>query len=339
MDGSAGKNDIETMLQLAYLRVTKPRQDQEVFTSYIGKQRDLAQNSMTRPESVFADTVTATLFSNNPRVARIPRPGDFDHIQLQRLQEIYRSRSSSVAGFTFYLVGSFDVEKIKPLLATYLGGLPAAKLPGMYIDRGVRPVRGVVKKNVYAGTEPKSTISIVFSGEAKFSTREQMKMEALMEVMNIKLIEVLREKMGAIYGGGMGGALSKLPYEGYSIGINLPCGPENVDKVIAATFAEIQKIKDQGPDAEDLEKVKADWSKNYRRNLRENRYWLGQLRGKELNGTERDELLSFGDWYASLTAADLQQAAQRYFDLQNYVQVVLYPVTAQATSQATPSAK
>jgi len=335
MDGHAGNDDIETMLQIVYLRVTQQRQDQAIFSSFLGKQRDMAQNSLSRPEAVFSDTLVSTLFNNHPRVARIARPGDFDHIQLNRLLEIYRARATSAAGFTFYLVGSFDVEKIKPLLATYLGGLPAAKIPAMYIDRGARPVRGVVKKEVHAGTEPKSTISIIFTGEAKFSTREQMKMEALTEIMNIKLIEVLREKMGAIYGGGMGGSLSKLPYENYSIGINLPCGPENVDKVIAATFAEIQKVKDHGPEAEDLEKVKASWAKNHRRNLRENGYWLGQLRGPELNGTQREDVLSFGDWYAGLTAADIQQAAQQYFDLQNYVQVVLYPAVAPATAAAT----
>jgi len=325
LGGYSGGADIESMLQLAYLRVTAQRRDPAIFASFINKQRDVAQNSLSRPESVFADTVTGTLFNNNPRVFRVARPEDFDHVQLDRLLEIYRARSASAAGFTFYLVGSFDVEKVKPLLATYLGGLPAAKVPAMYVERGVRPVRGVVKKEVRAGTEPKSMISITFTGEAKYSTLEQMRMEALTEVMNIKLIEVLREKMGAIYGGGMSGTLSKVPYENYSVGISLPCAPENVDKVIAATFAELQKIKDNGPDAADLAKVKAAWDKNYRRNLRENRYWLSQLRGPEINGTGRDDVLSYGAWFDSLTADDLRQAARRYFDLENYVQVVLYP--------------
>jgi hypothetical protein len=48
-------------------------------------------------------------------------------------------------------------------------------------------------------------ISLTFTGPAEFSEREQMRMAALMEVMNLRIIEELREKMALIYGGGMNG--------------------------------------------------------------------------------------------------------------------------------------
>jgi zinc protease len=325
LSGSSTNADIESMLQLAYLEMTQPRKDPVIFQSFIDKQRELAQNSMSRPEAVFLDTIGRTMFNNHPRVPLLPKPADFDRIQLDRVMEMYRSRMSSVAGFTFYLVGSFEVEKVKPLLAAYLGGLPAAKVPTRYVDWGVRPVRGVVKKEVRQGAEAKSTVSITFTGEAKYSLDEQLRMSALTEVMNIKLVEVLREKMGLIYGGGMRGALSRDPYEAYFVALNLPCGPENVDKVIAATFAEIQKIKDNGPEMADLEKVKAAWVNNNRRALRENGYWLGQLVAADANGTDPEALLNFEARIAALTPQQVQQAAQRYLDTSNYLQAVLYP--------------
>ena len=325
LSGNSSNADIELMLQLAYLEMTQPRKDAAIFNSFIGKQRDLAQNSMSRPEAVFLDTIGRALFNGHPRVPLVPRPADFDRIQLDRVMEMYRSRMSSAAGFTFYLVGSFDVEKVKPLLATYLGGLPAAKVPARYVDWGVRPARGVIKKEVRVGAEAKSTISISFTGEAKFSLDEQLRLTALIEVMNIRLVEVLREQLGLIYGGGMRGTLAKDPYESYLVTANLPCGPENVDKVIAATFAEIRKIKEQGVDPADLEKVKAAWSNSNRRALRENGYWLVQLRTADVNGTDPEALLTLESRLAALTPEQLQQTAQRYFDMNNYLQAVLYP--------------
>ncbi|MFA9218371.1 MAG: insulinase family protein [Sphingomonadaceae bacterium] len=94
LSGSSTKADLELMLQLAYLQMTQPRKDAAIFSSFIGKQRDLAQNSMSRPEAVFVDTIGRTLFNGNPRVPLVPRPADFDQIQLDRVMEMYRSRLS-----------------------------------------------------------------------------------------------------------------------------------------------------------------------------------------------------------------------------------------------------
>jgi zinc protease len=139
---------------------------------------------------------------------------------------------------------------------------------------------------------------------------------------------VLREKMAMIYGGGASGALSKIPYGNYSIGINLPTGPENVDKVVAATFAEIKRLQENGPDAAELEKVKSGWIQNHRRSLRENGYWVANLQSSLTEGTDPASILKVEQQVAALTAQDVQAAARRYFDTKNYVQVVLNPEAA-----------
>ncbi|MYN18208.1 insulinase family protein [Rugamonas sp. FT107W] len=323
--GGSGSGDVETMLQLVYLNMTQPRKDPAIYSAYVDRQRELAKNNLARPESVFNDTITATLYNNNPRVQRAPKPADFDQLGLDRVMDLYNSRMASAKDFTFFVTGSFDVEKIKPLIATYLASLPVGEIPVAFKDEGVRPVRGVVKKEVHAGTEPKSTISLSFTGEAQYSVQERMRMQALIEVLNIKLIEVLREKMGAIYSGGVRGNMERIPYQNYSITANLPCAPENVDKVLAATFAEIDKIKENGAEDTDLAKVKASWITNYRRGMRENGYWMGVLMNAFFNKTDPEEVLTYESRVGALTAAELKDTARRYFDMNNYVQVVLYP--------------
>jgi len=327
LGGTSGSADIETMLQLLYARLMHPRVDAALFESFLAKQRDVAKNSLARPEAVFADTVAATLFNNHPRVPRAPRVEDFDKVQLDRVVEIYRERFGSGKDWTVFMVGSFDVEKVKPLIATYIGSLPAGDIVTAFRDPGVRPVRGVVKKEVRRGREAKSNISITFAGDAAYSQQEQVKLQAMLEVLNIKLTEVLREQMGLIYGGGSQGTLSKLPYGNYAITLSLPCGPENVEKVIAAAFAEIRKLQAQGPEAGDLEKVKQNWNTNHRRSMRENGYWLNYFQGAYLNGIAPETILQYGERVDAVKAADIKAAAGRYFDFENYVQVVLYPET------------
>jgi len=323
--GVAGAADIETMLQMAWLKFAGVRRDEDLYKSFIGKQMELARNRLSQPGARFGDTVVATLYGNNPRAPRALRPEDIARIDLDRAIDIYRQRFSSAKDLTFIFVGSFDVAAIKPLLATYLGSLPVPAIPTAYRDLGLRPVKGVVKREVKSGTEDKSTVSLTFTGPAEVSEMEELRLSALTEVMNIRIIDVLREKLGLIYGGGMEGSMTRVPYAHYTVGVTLPTGPKNVDKVLQATFAEIERMRTQGPDQGDLDKVKANWLQTYRKSLQENGYWLAMLQTSLTEGTDPRTILSFDKEVQSLNVADLKRTAQRYLNPENYVQVVLNP--------------
>ena len=322
---SASSADVEAMLQLVTLYFNDVRKDAGLYQSFIGKQQDLAKNSMAQPEAVFYDAVQHATFGDSPRVDGVPRAADFDKVGLERSLEIFRQRFSSARGMTFIFTGSFQLDKIKPLIAGYLGTLPVGEVAHAYRDVGLRPVSGVVKKNVYMGSEPKSTISISFNGNVAYSEEQKLTLQALGEVLNLKVIEVLREKMGMIYGGGFETAMGQHPYGYYSVALNLPTGPEHVDKVIAAAFAEISKMKTDGPSAADLEKVKLNWITRQQKSLRENNYWMSQLMASVTQGRDPAHILRFEQRVRAITPQAIRQAAQRYLDMNNYVQVVLYP--------------
>ncbi|MGZ3185056.1 MAG: M16 family metallopeptidase, partial [Telluria sp.] len=323
--GTAGASDVETMLQMVWLKFAGVRRDEDLYKSYIGKQMELARNRLSQPGAVFGDTVLATLYANHPRAPRALRPEDIAHIDLDRAIAIYRERFSSARGMTFIFVGSFDVAALKPLIATYLGSLPTPALPTAYRDLGIRPVRGVVKRDVKVGSEDRSTVSLTFSGATEVNEREELRLAALTEVMNIRLLEVLREKLGLIYGGGMESSMTRIPYSHYMVDLTLPTGPENVDKVLSATFAEIERMRLDGPRQADLDKVKANWMQNYSKSLQENGYWLAALQTSLTEGTDPATILTVDQEVEALSVDDVKRAAQHYLDTSNYVQVVLGP--------------
>ncbi len=326
MTGQSGSADIEAMLQLTYLYFTQPRKDEALFTSFVTKQQAMYQNLMSNPQAVLQDSIQMIMYNKHPRGPRVPKSEDFGKINLDRAMEIYKERFGDARGFTFILVGSFDVTTIKPLVAAYLGGLPStAGLPTSFKDLGLRPVKGVVKKEVKKGTEPKSYISMAFTGETPYSDEANLKLQALIEVLNIKLIESLREELSGIYGGGMRGSLNKNPYNNYSINVSLPCGPENVDKLIKATMDEIQKIKDAGPLEADLSKVKETWIKQYQEDVKDNSYWLSKLQQSIESGSSAGDVLTVEKRINALTPKDVKEAANLYFNMKNYLQVVLNP--------------
>jgi zinc protease len=326
MNGQSGSADVEGMLQLAYLYFTQPRKDEALFSSFVTKQQAMYQNLMSNPQAVYQDSMQVIMYNKHPRGPRVPSAEDFNKVNVDRALEIYKERFGNASGFTFILVGSFDVNAIKPLIATYLGSLPSSStVTANFKDLGIRPVKGVVKKEVKKGTEPKSFISMAFTGEAPYSDEANLKLQALIEVLNIKLIESLREELSGIYGGGMRGSLNKNPYNNYSINVSLPCGPENVEKLIKATMDEIQKIKDNGPLEADLSKVKETWTKQYQEDVKDNNYWLGKLQQSVEIGSNTAEVLTFEKRIQALTPKDVKEAANLYFNMNNYLQVVLNP--------------
>ena len=328
----SGDADLETMFQLLWLRFNGTRRDENLYRSYMGKQTEILRNRLATPEARFNDALVDTLYDKHPYEPRAMRLEDAEKVDLDRSLAIYRQRFSSARDMTFVLVGDFDVARITPLVTAYLGTLPTPDLPVAYRDSGLRFAKGVIRKDVLAGTEPKATVSLTFSGPATWSQAESLRMSALIQVMNLRIVEVLREKLSLIYSGGMGGALVKIPYQHYMISATLPTGPDNVDKVVAAMFAEIERMKTQGPDQADLDKYKRNTRLNLQRYQRENGYWLNGIQGALFDGTDPHRLLTIGDEVEALTPADLQAAARRYFDTDNYVQMVLKPEAAKVAS-------
>ena len=325
VSASSSVADLETMLQLLSLKFGPTRRDADLYQSLVTRMQDAAKNAMARPEAVFSDALQTTLFNAHPRLQLTPRPENFGQLNLERMRSIYQERFSSAKGLVFVLVGSFSVEAVKPMVERYLASLPTPDVAATYNDLGIRPVTGVVKKVVRTGSEPKSQVSINFTGTAAFSEEEQMRLKALEEVLNLKIIDVLREKLTLIYGGGMRGGLVRTPYQHFQLTLTLPCAPENVDNVIAAAMAEIQTLQDAGVDAADWAKVKQNWLTNHRKNLRENSFWSGRLQSAALYETDPATVLDYEKQVETITPEVLQAAAKRYFQRDNYVQVVQYP--------------
>ena len=318
--------DFESMLQLVYLQIMQPRRDEGLFKAYKEKQTAMLQFMSANPQAAFADTMVKTLYNNNP-LARmiIPSKADYDKIDLNRAMEIYSSEFGSADGYHFFIVGNVNPQTALPLLEMYLGSIPAKNKTVAFKDNGVRPLKGNNEFKYKKGKEKKSLILEVYTGEMQYSEDFALQTKAVAEILNIKVIEELREKMGAIYGGGFNGNISKDPYERFSMQLALPCGPENVDKLIAAANAEIQTLKEKGPEAKDLDKVKSQWREKYKTEIKENKYWADKLSGSIFWGRDKDRVLNYESYLDKLTPADIQGAAKKIFTGSNRFLAVLDP--------------
>jgi zinc protease len=322
--GSATPKDLETALQLVYLYFTQPRKDVEVYKGLLSQEKATLANRSNDPPSVFSDTVSAVL--GNYSVRRTgPSIEKYDKINIDRAFEIYKDRFADASDFTFTFVGSFDVEKLKPLLELYLGGLPSAKRIESARDLGIHIPAGKIEKQVFKGQEQKSTVRLTFSGVYQYNETENDLLDALSEVLNIKLIERLREDESGVYGVGSRASYSKYPENRYSFSISFGCGPDNVEKLISSALDEIKKIRDNGPLPVDVEKVQAEERRLTEVQMKENGFWLGYLAGQFQNNENPEQILTYQEDIKKITPEALKIAANKYLSGDNFIRLVLYP--------------
>jgi len=180
----------------------------------------------------------------------------------------------------------------------------------------------------------------VHSGEIAYSDDLDMKAQAISEILNIRIIEELREKIQGIYSGGMSGSLNKLPYPYYQFFIQLPCGPEKVDTLLYAMNTEIENLKKNGPKQADLDKVKEQWLEQNKVAMKENGTWLNEILETKFPGDDVNRFLNYEQYVKALTPKQVQEAAKLLLNNKNVITGVLRPEAKPDTKEiATPGGR
>ena len=331
IEGRSSVKDFETFLQLMYLYYTQPRKNEELFKSFVTKNKSALQFIKLNPQAWFQDSLGKIVYNNNPWANEIPSSEDFDRLNLDKLFGIYKDIFGNAHGMHYSFVGNIDVEKAKPLLEKYIGSLPASPKENKFKDNGIRMIKGTTEVNLKKGKESQAMVTLMFEGETEYNREEKMNLAALLEVLNIKIIEKLREEMSGIYGGGMGGTIQKRPYVHYTITAGFPCGPENVEKLTKALVDIIKDAQEKGVEQKDLDKVKETWKKQYHVNLQSNDWWLSGLSNAWIDQTNAEGLIDYEKRVDAIKPEDLQKAAKKFLTLNNMVKAVLYPESSNIT--------
>ncbi|KPK81832.1 MAG: hypothetical protein AMS25_04705 [Gemmatimonas sp. SM23_52] len=322
--GSVSPADVETLFQLIYLYFTAPRRDEEAYLSFKSRIQASLANRGADPVTAFRDTLRVTLTQYHYRT-RPPTVELYEEMDLDKSFDFYRDRFADASDFTFVFVGSFQADSLKPLIQTYLGGLPAWGREESWRDEGIKPPTGIIRKVVYRGIEPKSQTQIAFTGPFEWTRDNRYALRSLADVMRIRLREVLREDLGGTYGVGVSAIPTRDPREAYEIRISFGTAPERLEELTEVVFQQIDSLQQFGPSQEDIDKVKEMHRRQYEENLRENNFWLGQLVTHDQYGHDLRDILTYGRLIDQLTADKVQEAASLYLRTDNYVQVSLYP--------------
>jgi len=324
-NGHTSVKDLETLFQLVYLDFTSPRLDTTAFNAFRAQIGPFLANRGASPDAVFQDTVQVTMAQHSFR-ARPITPAVFAEVNPDKAMAFYKDRFADASDFTFVFVGNVDTMALKPLVERYLASLPSTGRKETFRDTGITPPKGVVQRVVNKGTEPKANTIIEFTGPCLSTPQSRFMFRALTTLVQMRLNETLREKLGGTYSPNVGGGCSREPRPEYTIQIAFGSSPENVDLLSKAAFALIDSLKSNPPSQADVDKVKEQILRTREVETRQNAYWLGNIIARDEAGEDLGGLTSqYDEMVKQLTAAQLQQAAKQYFNTSNYAKFVLLP--------------
>jgi zinc protease len=328
LQGSASAKDIETLFQLAWLNMTQPRADSNAFAALRNQARSVLANQRNDPGTIFRDTVTMVLSQHHPRT-RLFVPELFDSVDVRRSLAIHRERFADASAFTFFLVGSFAPDSVRPLVERYLASLPSLQRAEKARDVGIRPPTGVVNTVVRAGIEPKAQNLIVFTGPCEYTIENRTVMSALRELLDIRLREVLREDKGGTYGAGVGANCSHIPYPNYRVQVSFGSAPERTEELVKEVFSVIESIQKGEVSDSNMTKIRELTIRGHETGLKQNNRWLSAMMDADEDGRDQRDFLRTPDRMLKVTKEQIRDAARLYLRNDHYARFTLLPTEAE----------
>ena len=326
IQGSSSVKDLETALQLLYLKSTSPRIDEEAFSSFKDKQLQMLAQLKSDPESAYGDGLNNFMYKNHPRMKEIPDPSDYEAINMKNAVDFYNQRFNTANGMNYFFVGSIPEADFKGMVEKYIGGLGNTVIESKTKDLGNDPISNENNFTMKVGTEPKSMVNEITYFNTPYVQSDELALNLLGEVINNRITDIIREKMSAIYGGGAALRLQKFPKEKFMSQSYLPCGPENAEKVKTAYWEILNDVKKPGNiKPEELSKATETSLQRYKVGVKTNNFWLASLSKYQQFGLSTANITNFETRVKAITPATLTTVANKYLNSKNVLHALMMP--------------
>ncbi|MBR3485901.1 MAG: insulinase family protein, partial [Bacteroidales bacterium] len=326
MRGNSTPKDFETMLQLAYLYFTAQRTDADAFKSWQNKTRAQLLNAEKQPMTALQDTLTRALYNNNPRATQM-KAADVDNVDYARVMQIAKERFANAADFTFIFTGAIDEQTMLPLIAQYIGSLPAQGKKEKAREVGMGFTKGMQDKVFGKEMEvPMAVVVYMETAKAKNNLKNDLTLNIAHQILDIIYTEEIREKEGGTYGVSTAGGLNQRPKETDAyLQIIYQTSPEAYERLNARIEELLGEFVQNGPSEANMKKVKDYMHKTYQENLRQNGYWSGEMYYWTKLGI--DEVTDYEKVLDSITTEDVRKAIDNILKQRNQTRVIMYGAT------------
>ena len=324
VDGASSVADLETMLALTNLRLTRPRIDDGPVATVRGESRLIADDPGRRADTATTRAFDELYWRDDPRLRHLTTRQDLDQLDPDRALAVHQQRFGDVSDFVFVLVGDFDPAQAVDLANRYLGTLPGS---GRADDASIalpEPVDEPVRRTVEAGTGDQARVQVGFDVATDIDPTLRDRAVVLQALVRAQMLTRIREQLGASYSPVVSIGVDEDTRRVRSF-ITIESDPERVQEIAAEAQRVLAELRDDGPTAAQLSQA----IEPIRRDLgfvdhpRIIRSWMYLL--EHPDAPVQDVPAAAEVRLAGLGPTDMQQLARRLFPADAFVEVVQIP--------------
>lgn len=322
LSGYTVKKDLPTLMELIYANFTEFNFTADEFTATQNMLKGVLANQESTPDFAFQQLVMKTMYA--APAEQIITTALIDQASREKTIEIMHAMLANPTDFTFIFTGNIDLDTFKPLMEQYLATLPVTGPSIEYVQNPAFEC-ATGKKTVEESMEmttPQTWAFYAITGHENYTVKERAMISMISQIMSKRLLDKVREEMGATYSIGAGSQLSRLGDNNLFVQIPFPMKPEMRAEVLAAVDTIIAEMG-TNITADELNPVIEFMVKENLSDLDENNDWNNAMCGAVLNGV--NILIGAADVYRSVTPDELMAFWNKVLAQGNCTIVLLDP--------------
>ncbi|KYJ87286.1 M16 family metallopeptidase [Sulfurovum riftiae] len=312
IDGSSSSEDLESLLQLLYLQIMQPKIDPAVAkrqrNALMARQKEADRNPAYR----FDKAVKKFYYMDNPRI-RFDTNESIAKLDTERMLSIFKEKFGDMNHFHFVIVGDTTPQKVEKLIAVYLGNLPVGSKGETYDSTPYAHRKGEQTFVKHFNTTDIANIMLQYRSTLPYSIHNNARIDALQNILTIRLRNLIREEKSGTYGIGVGCQIIRELHDRAICTISFAADPLRKDELIASVRKSIDTFIKEGPGERELKNYKTEFNVAYTQMQKMNRFWSGMLLLSAKFGTPVSEYLSFPKAVEKLEPEEVRRVAEKLF--------------------------
>lgn len=324
---SAPARSLEALLTAVYLSMAAPHWDTGAFELQRRRVREVLRNQAADPVAFFASEVERQLFSMHPRHTPLVA-SDADQLDPEAIRAFYMDRFGDAGDFTFVIAGNTTDAALEPLVERYLGSLPGTpRADGAPVsDIHARP--GVTRVRVRRGVGHPSQVRRIYHGEEPTSPGAWGDLEGLRAYLDLRLREVLRQELGAVYHVETWSSLREPPQQGYELGFRFDCPDRRSAELRDAALGVLADLRKNGVAQSYLDAIGQQRARAVDDSRHKTEFWLDALADAYRRGNDPARVIAERTAATRFSSDELRRAARHYLRDDQYLDALLEPEAA-----------
>ena len=318
---SAPTDKAQELMNLVYEKITAPGKSYEDFKEVrdaeierFGKEtllERLLKRDINRMLSRRVDSLVCNMPANSG--VKIQKE-DLNRLNLDSMTNYYTSLFANPQQTTLIVTGNIDEEQVLGTIVNTFARLKASARMTRFEDKPSNMPKSPYKEAFENDVETQTVLNYIYSGNYKPGLRQSLMLKLMRDVMQNRLLSILREKMNIVYSPYADLYYAGVPQAKYNFWLEIALKNENRDKAIQALDGIIKELQTSRISEGELNKLKMSFLVTKRKSLSDDApaEWKNILTTLLQNVESLEDFDNYSNCLKSITTEDIRKGFEEY---------------------------